>query len=55
MPDMPTFDLRLLEQLHRPLPIGFLVNDAQTLAILYAFDDRITGGLRVGAAYLARR
>jgi len=26
-----------------------------TLAILYAFDDRITGGLRVGAAYLARR
>ena len=26
-----------------------------TLGILYAFDDRITGGLRVGAAYLARR
>jgi membrane protease YdiL (CAAX protease family) len=25
-----------------------------TLAILYAFDDRITGGLRVGAAYLTR-
>jgi Type II CAAX prenyl endopeptidase Rce1-like len=26
-----------------------------TLAILYAFDDRITGGLRVGSAYLTRR
>jgi membrane protease YdiL (CAAX protease family) len=26
-----------------------------TLAILYGFDDRITGGLRVGAAYLAQR
>jgi membrane protease YdiL (CAAX protease family) len=25
-----------------------------TLAILYAFDDRITGGLRVGSAYLTR-
>ena len=25
-----------------------------TLAILYAFDDRITGGLKTGAAYLAR-
>jgi membrane protease YdiL (CAAX protease family) len=26
-----------------------------TLAILYAFDDRITGGLRIGYAFLARR
>jgi membrane protease YdiL (CAAX protease family) len=26
-----------------------------TLGILYAFDDSITGGLRVGYAYLARR
>ena len=26
-----------------------------TLALLYAFDDRITGGLRVGAAFLTRR
>jgi membrane protease YdiL (CAAX protease family) len=26
-----------------------------TLAILHAFDDRITGGLRVGYAFLARR
>jgi membrane protease YdiL (CAAX protease family) len=25
-----------------------------TLAILYAFDDAITGGLKTGAAYLAR-
>jgi len=26
-----------------------------TLAILYAFDDRITGGLRIGHAFLTRR
>jgi membrane protease YdiL (CAAX protease family) len=26
-----------------------------TLAILHAFDDRITGGLRIGYAFLARR
>jgi membrane protease YdiL (CAAX protease family) len=26
-----------------------------TLALLYAFDDRITGGLRIGYAFLARR
>jgi membrane protease YdiL (CAAX protease family) len=26
-----------------------------TLAILHAFDDRITGGLRIGHAFLARR
>lgn len=26
-----------------------------TLAVLYAFDDRMTGGLRVGLAFLARR
>jgi len=34
------------------LPLA-LSHAVLTLAILYAFDDRITGRLRVGAAYLA--
>ncbi len=36
------------------LPLA-LSHAVLTLAILYAFDDRITGSLRVGAAYLAQR
>jgi membrane protease YdiL (CAAX protease family) len=35
-----------------PLALSHAVG---TLAILYAFDDRITGGLRIGYAFLARR
>jgi membrane protease YdiL (CAAX protease family) len=34
------------------LPLA-LSHAVLTVAILYAFDDRITGRLRVGAAYLA--
>jgi membrane protease YdiL (CAAX protease family) len=36
------------------LPLA-LSHAVLTAAILYAFDDRITGRLRVGAAYLASR
>jgi membrane protease YdiL (CAAX protease family) len=36
------------------LPLA-LSHAVLTVAILYAFDDRITGRLRVGAAYLASR
>jgi membrane protease YdiL (CAAX protease family) len=35
-----------------PLALSHAVG---TLALLYAFDDRITGGLRIGYAFLARR
>jgi membrane protease YdiL (CAAX protease family) len=35
------------------LPLA-LSHALATLAILYAFDDTITGGLKIGAAYLAR-
>ena len=35
------------------LPLA-LSHAVATLAILYAFDDAITGGLKIGAAYLAR-
>jgi membrane protease YdiL (CAAX protease family) len=45
---------RVYDRYPNLLPLA-LSHAILTLAILYAFDDRITGGLRVGAAYLARR
>ena len=41
---------------HHPnvLPLA-LSHAVLTVAILYAFDDRITGRLRVGAAYFSSR
>jgi membrane protease YdiL (CAAX protease family) len=45
---------RVYDRYPNLLPLA-LSHAILTLGILYAFDDRITGGLRVGAAYLARR
>ena len=44
---------RVYDRYPNLLPLA-LSHAVLTLAILYAFDDRITGGLRVGSAYLAR-
>jgi len=44
---------RVYDRYPNLLPLA-LSHAILTLAILYAFDDRITGGLRVGAAYLTR-
>jgi membrane protease YdiL (CAAX protease family) len=45
---------RVYDRYPNLLPLA-LSHAVLTLAILYAFDDRITGGLRVGSAYLTRR
>jgi membrane protease YdiL (CAAX protease family) len=45
---------RVYDRYPNLLPIA-LSHAVLTLAILYAFDDAMTGGLRVGAAYFTRR